>query len=158
MTRSGTIVTITGGGARPWSLHYGHYGTLDPPPASGVTIALASADGRTFFAHSLWLREIDSATGTVVGRWRFPCLIADVTPAAGRVHVRLNCSDGSRQSTTEWDFDPRDPQVPPGTWGGLLALRLPETEASYLLRSVGRCTSRAPFHSFTRRSTTCGRQ
>jgi hypothetical protein len=28
----------------------------------------------------------------------------------------------------------------------------------YLLRSVGRWTRRAPFHSFVRRSTTCGRQ
>lgn len=123
MTRTSPyLIEIKGEG---WRLAYG-----TQPPDWGYETRLANAEGnRAWFSHGGWLRLIDTQKGLVIGRWRFPGQVTNLTPRGELVQIevedRLGAARSVRQTLT---FDPKAPSVPewPANW--LSSYRVPITE------------------------------
>jgi tetratricopeptide (TPR) repeat protein len=133
-----TVLDLAGG--PPGAEWHMRYGTMPPSPSGGdrlhVSRAAVYAAGpeRAYFSHGGWLRLIDTQKGIVLGRWHFPCVIANVMPEGDRANVQMECLDPpTPQLTVTRLFDPRSPELPPWAQGSLLALRLPGIESAPLL-------------------------
>jgi hypothetical protein len=134
------LLDLAGGSpGAEWHMRYG----TSPPSAQGAAArqlnvfraaVYAAGPERAYFSHGGWLRLIDTQKGIVLGRWRFPCVIANVMPEGDRANVHMECRDSPKpQVTVARLFDPRSPELPPWAQGSLLALRLPGTESAPLL-------------------------
>jgi tetratricopeptide (TPR) repeat protein len=134
------LLDLAGGSpGAEWHMRYG----TSPPSAQGAAArqlnvfrAAVHAAGpeRAYFSHGGWLRLIDTQKGLVLGRWHFPCVIANVMPEGDRANVQMDCYDPPTPLLRVTRlFDPRSPELPPWAQGSLLALRLPGIESAPLL-------------------------
>lgn len=119
---SDTLIEIQGEG---WRLRYG--------TIAAYRKQFVSADaGRAWFSHGRWLRLIDTAKGTVVGRWHFPGEIVGMVPKGSQVEVEIETNEGIAAPRQKLIFDPANPRIPYWPSGFLLQYRLPVREADGL--------------------------
>ncbi len=119
---SDEVIEINGS---DWTLRYGTNYMMEKR-------FVVAGDDRAWLAHECWLRLIDTTTGTVIGRWRFPGFIVDLTPIGTEVELtfRWDPDPGAgADDRTTLTFDPNHPVVPnwPGTTGW--SYRVPEQES-----------------------------
>jgi tetratricopeptide (TPR) repeat protein len=127
---SDNVVEITGGtGKEVWQLRYGtgpNFGSDKP--------ILANPEGNVaWFSNGVWLREIDTQKGTVIGRWRFPSDINRLTPRGKVVEVRLIAAESFRTVT----LDPARPSVLYGYVPWPHWISLPIVEVQRLWKPLG---------------------
>jgi tetratricopeptide (TPR) repeat protein len=130
---SPTLVDVIGeSGSSPWRSRYGTW------PAQRKPSVVVVSPTRAYFLHGPWLRLIDSTNGNVLGRWRFPGFVENVSANAnGSIEVRFAQSPWTREPSATVTFDPSPSSVPPD-WdvGALLSYRFAEWEAFQLLKSI----------------------
>jgi len=138
------VVEIAGGSApHEWRLQYGTF--------NGLHKQIVQSGDRVFFSHGDTLRIIDASSGDVVGRWRMPCAIADVSPQTdGSVALRIECGrwPGAPNPGTI-GFDPSRPLLP--NWPtNVIDIRTPQVEATRLTGEVENlCSPRPPRRPMT---------
>ncbi len=121
------MAEVSGGsGAQAWTLKYG------VAPNSEERWLLADAgDDRTWFSHGCWLRLLDSRQGVVLGRWRVPGSILQLTPQGKTVQIEFeNPTSRDLRFRKTVTFDPSAPKLPDEPMTSLVWLRLSRREAS----------------------------
>jgi tetratricopeptide (TPR) repeat protein len=127
-----SLIEITGGaGDARWTLRYGGVA------ATNGALLQKVSEGRACFSHGSWLRLIDTDAGMVIGRWRFPGEILEMTPSAnGTITIVIRVPPSVGKGRHSVSFDPISGTVPRWESGGLSPLVAPSTEADMLLRAT----------------------
>jgi tetratricopeptide (TPR) repeat protein len=118
-----TWIEITGGsGPKAWAIRYGTSESYQKRFALG-------GSNRAWFSHGGWLRLVDTASGIVIGRWRFPGSIVHLVPGDSGIQVQVEDKEGERVFVRLTTFEPGGGGVIP-YWpsGSLLLNRVPSTE------------------------------
>ncbi len=117
------VLEVSGGsGKDAWRMRFGSRPDISAHVASGE-------EGRAWFSHGPWLRQVDVAKGIVTGRWRFPGDIVKLTPSDTKVEVKL---DLGKHAESHFQpvlmFDPAAPRIPEWPVGWLMLYRVSATE------------------------------
>ena len=123
------VDVVGGAGPAAWRLRYGTNIRLQNSAS-----VVSESPGRAYFTHGSWLRLIDTTTGVVIGRWRFPNLIEAVTLNGAAVDVRFQLPPWSTAPNMTVRFDPAVGRPPDFDVGALVTYRAAEWEAWELLR------------------------
>jgi tetratricopeptide (TPR) repeat protein len=164
-------IEITGGsGPSAWRLVYGTYIAVFYGAALDVSGFRVSAElmetggDRAYFGHGPWLRQIDTRSGVVTRRWRFPWSISKLTVAGGKLLVEISQAEDlvhiySQTITIDPDGDPQSQPIPnwpssestpaaeveaTSQWGLVLERGVPAQRAAELLPQVEEMVRRDP--------------